>query len=152
MANLNPDPSFMLDVQLTQRMLLEYSIISRQGWTGHLCDQFSSAIVAGWFLIDALMQKMQQLRWQKLDKLSALVLVVADFMAMLEAGLIVLVGGCARSRYSLIRLSWVHSRQRVPNISSFALFNEPAATTAQDNRIWNYRVSYWATQVIYLPR
>ena len=45
--------------------------------------------------MNALTQRMQQLRWQKLDKLSALGFGIADPMVMLEAGLIVLVGGCA---------------------------------------------------------
>ena len=47
MANLSLDPSFMLMYSYTT-YAVEYSIISGKAGLD-LCDQFPSAIVAGWF-------------------------------------------------------------------------------------------------------
>ena len=83
--------------------------------------------------MNALTQRMQQLRWQKLDKLSALVLALLILWLCWKLASLFWWVVAPPQPMQFDRVELGSQQARVPNISSFALFNEPAATTAQDN-------------------
>ena len=83
--------------------------------------------------MNALTQRMQQLRWQKLDKLSPLVLALLILWLCWKLASLFWWVVAPPQPMQFDRVELGSQQARVPNISSFALFNEPAATTAQDN-------------------
>ena len=80
--------------------------------------------------MNALTQRMQQLRWQKLDKLSPLVLALLILWLCWKLASLFWWVVAPPQPMQFDRVELGSQQARVPNISSFALFNEPAATTA----------------------
>ena len=78
-------------------------------------------------------QKIQQLRWQKLDKLGALVLVILVLWLCWKLASLFWFVVAPPQPMQFDRVELGSQQAQVPNISSFALFNEPAAVSAQDN-------------------
>lgn len=83
--------------------------------------------------MDAWMQKIQQLRWQKLDKLGPLILALLILWLCWKLASLFWWVVAPPQPMQFDRVELGSQQAQVPNISSFALFNEPAATTAQDN-------------------
>lgn len=83
--------------------------------------------------MDAWMQKIQQLRWQKLDKLSPLILALLILWLCWKLASLFWWVVAPPQPMQFDRVELGSQQAQVPNISSFALFNEPVATTAQDN-------------------
>lgn len=81
----------------------------------------------------AITEKMQQLRWQKLDKLSGLVLVLLILWLCWKLASLFWWVVAPPQPMQFDRVELGSQQAQVPNISSFALFNEPAATSADDN-------------------
>ena len=78
-------------------------------------------------------QKLQQFRWQQFDKTSAFILdLLILWLCWKLASLFWLVVAPPQPM-QFDRVALGSQQAQVPNISSFALFNEPATTTAQDN-------------------
>ena len=82
--------------------------------------------------MNALLQKIQQLRWQKLDQLSTLVLAILILWLCWKLASLFwwIVAPPQPMQFDRVELG--SQQAQVPNISSFALFNEVTATT-QDN-------------------
>ena len=78
-------------------------------------------------------QKIQQLRWQKLDKLGVLVLVILVLWLCWKLASLFWFVVAPPQPMQFDRVELGSQQAQVPNISSFALFNEPAAVSAQDN-------------------
>ncbi|MEN5173495.1 type II secretion system protein N [Acinetobacter higginsii] len=81
----------------------------------------------------AITQKMQQLRWQKLDKLSGLILALLILWLCWKLASLFWWVVAPPQPMQFDRVDLGSQQAQVPNISSFALFNEPAATSADDN-------------------
>lgn len=81
----------------------------------------------------AITQKMQQLRWQKLDKLSGLVLALLILWLCWKLASLFWWVVAPPQPMQFDRVDLGSQQAQVPNISSFALFNEPAAVSADDN-------------------
>ncbi|MCI3880692.1 type II secretion system protein N [Acinetobacter higginsii] len=81
----------------------------------------------------AITQKMQQLRWQKLDKLSGLILALLILWLCWKLASLFWWIVAPPQPMQFDRVDLGSQQAQVPNISSFALFNEPAATSADDN-------------------
>ncbi|EOR03182.1 type II secretion system protein N [Acinetobacter genomosp. 15BJ] len=81
----------------------------------------------------AITQKIQQLRWQKLDKLSGLVLALLILWLCWKLASLFWWVVAPPQPMQFDRVELGSQQAQVPNISSFALFNEPAATSADDN-------------------
>ncbi|USA52924.1 general secretion pathway protein [Acinetobacter sp. C32I] len=81
----------------------------------------------------AITEKIQQLRWQKLDKLSGLVLVLLILWLCWKLASLFWWVVAPPQPMQFDRVELGSQQAQVPNISSFALFNEPAATSADDN-------------------
>lgn len=83
--------------------------------------------------MDALIQKIQQLDWQKLDKLSPLILAILLLWLCWKLASFFWLVVAPPQAMQFDRVELGSQQAQVPNISSFALFNEPAASTVQDN-------------------
>jgi general secretion pathway protein C len=81
----------------------------------------------------AITQKMQQLRWQKLDKLSGLILALLILWLCWKLASLFWWVVAPPQPMQFDRVELGSQQAQVPNISSFALFNEPAAASADDN-------------------
>ncbi len=81
----------------------------------------------------AITQKMQQLRWQKLDKLSGLILALLILWLCWKLASLFWWVVAPPQPMQFDRVELGSQQTQVPNISSFALFNEPAAASADDN-------------------
>ncbi|ENW78974.1 type II secretion system protein C [Acinetobacter sp. ANC 3929] len=81
----------------------------------------------------AITQKLQQLRWQKVDKLSGLVLALLILWLCWKLASLFWWVLAPPQPMQFDRVELGSQQAQVPNISSFALFNEPAATSADDN-------------------
>lgn len=81
----------------------------------------------------AITQKLQQLRWQKVDKLSGLVLALLILWLCWKLASLFWWVLAPPQPMQFDRVELGSQQVQVPNISSFALFNEPAATSADDN-------------------
>lgn len=81
----------------------------------------------------AITEKIQQLRWQKLDKLSGLVLALLILWLCWKLASLFWWVVAPPQPMQFDRVELGSQQAQVPNISSFALFNEPAATSADDN-------------------
>ena len=81
----------------------------------------------------AITQKMQQFRWQKVDKLSALVLALLILWLCWKLASLFWWVIAPPQPMQFERVELGSQQAQVPNISSFALFNEPAMSSAQDN-------------------
>ncbi|ENX31934.1 type II secretion system protein C [Acinetobacter colistiniresistens] len=81
----------------------------------------------------AITEKMQQLRWQKLDKLGGLVLALLILWLCWKLASLFWWVVAPPQPMQFDRVELGSQQAQVPNISSFALFNEPAATSADDN-------------------
>ena len=81
----------------------------------------------------AITQKIQQLRWQKLDKLSGLVLALLILWLCWKLASLFWWVVAPPQPMQFDRVELGSQQAQVPNISSFALFNEPATTSADDN-------------------
>ncbi len=81
----------------------------------------------------AITQKLQQLRWQKVDKLSGLVLALLILWLCWKLASLFWWVLAPPQPVQFDRVELGSQQAQVPNISSFALFNEPAATSADDN-------------------
>ncbi|WP_436899411.1 type II secretion system protein N [Acinetobacter gyllenbergii] len=81
----------------------------------------------------AITEKIQQLRWQKLDKLGGLVLVLLILWLCWKLASLFWWVVAPPQPMQFDRVELGSQQAQVPNISSFALFNEPAATSADDN-------------------
>jgi general secretion pathway protein C len=81
----------------------------------------------------AITQKIQQLRWQKLDKLSGLILVLLILWLSWKLASLFWWVIAPPQPMQFDRVELGSQQAQVPNISSFALFNEPAAASADDN-------------------
>ena len=77
--------------------------------------------------MNALLQKIQQLRWQKLDQLSTLVLAILILWLCWKLASLFwwIVAPPQPMQFDRVELG--SQQTQVPNISSFALFNEVAA-------------------------
>ncbi len=78
-------------------------------------------------------QKVQQFRWQQLDKSSALILALLILWLCWKLASLFWWVIAPPQPMQFDRVELGSQQAQVPNISAFALFNEPAATTAQDN-------------------
>lgn len=78
-------------------------------------------------------QKLQQFRWQQFDKTSAFILVLLVLWLCWKLASLFWWVVAPPQPMQFDRVALGSQQAQVPNISSFALFNEPAATTAQDN-------------------
>ncbi len=78
-------------------------------------------------------QKMQQIRLQKLDKLSGLVLALLILWLCWKLASLFWWVIAPPQPMQFDRVQLGSQQAQVPNISSFALFNEPATTSADDN-------------------
>ncbi|MBH2031136.1 MAG: general secretion pathway protein [Moraxellaceae bacterium] len=78
-------------------------------------------------------QKVQQFRWQQLDKSSALILALLILWLCWKLASLFWWVIAPPQPMQFDRIELGSQQAQVPNISAFALFNEPAATTAQDN-------------------
>ncbi|QER40805.1 general secretion pathway protein [Acinetobacter suaedae] len=83
--------------------------------------------------MDALIQKIQQLDWQKLDKLSPLILAILLLWLCWKLASFFWLVVAPPQAMQFDRVELGSQQAQVPNISSFALFNEPAASAVQDN-------------------
>lgn len=81
----------------------------------------------------AITQKMQQLRWQKLDKLSGLILALLILWLCWKLASLFWWVVAPPQPMQFDRVELGSQQAQVPNISSFALFNEPAVASADDN-------------------
>lgn len=81
----------------------------------------------------AITEKMQQLRWQKLDKLSGLILALLILWLCWKLASLFWWVVAPPQPMQFDRVELGSQQVQVPNISSFALFNEPAAASADDN-------------------
>ncbi|ENW06387.1 type II secretion system protein N [Acinetobacter beijerinckii] len=81
----------------------------------------------------AITQKMQQFRWQKVDKLSVLVLALLILWLCWKLASLFWWVIAPPQPMQFERVELGSQQAQVPNISSFALFNEPAMSSAQDN-------------------
>jgi general secretion pathway protein C len=81
----------------------------------------------------AITQKMQQLRWEKLDKLSGLILALLILWLCWKLASLFWWVVAPPQPMQFDRVELGSQQAQVPNISSFALFNEPAAASADDN-------------------
>lgn len=81
----------------------------------------------------AITQKLQQLHWQKVDKLSGLVLALLILWLCWKLASLFWWVLAPPQPMQFDRVELGSQQAQVPNISSFALFNEPAATSADDN-------------------
>ncbi|MBJ8420180.1 type II secretion system protein N [Acinetobacter courvalinii] len=81
----------------------------------------------------AITEKMQQLRWQKLDKLSGLILALLILWLCWKLASLFWWVIAPPQPMQFDRVELGSQQAQVPNISSFALFNEPAAASADDN-------------------
>ncbi|ENU90714.1 type II secretion system protein C [Acinetobacter vivianii] len=81
----------------------------------------------------AITQKMKQLRWQKLDKLSGLILALLILWLCWKLASLFWWVVAPPQPMQFDRVELGSQQAQVPNISSFALFNEPAAASADDN-------------------
>jgi len=81
----------------------------------------------------AITQKMQQLRWQKLDKLSGLILALLILWLCWKLASLFWWVVAPPQPMQFDRVELGSQQAQVPNISGFALFNEPAAASADDN-------------------
>lgn len=80
-----------------------------------------------------LTEKMQQLRWHKLDKLSGLVLALLILCLCWKLASLFWWVVAPPQPMQFERVELGSQQAQVPNISSFALFNEPAAASADDS-------------------
>lgn len=78
-------------------------------------------------------QKLQQFRWQQFDKTSAFILVLLILWLCWKLASLFWWVVAPPQPMQFDRVALGSQQAQVPNISSFALFNEPATTTAQDN-------------------
>ena len=78
-------------------------------------------------------QKLQQFRWQQFDKTSAFILALLILWLCWKLASLVWLVVAPPQPMQFDRVALGSQQAQVPNISSFALFNEPATTTAQDN-------------------
>ena len=78
-------------------------------------------------------QKVQRFRWQQLDKSSALILALLILWLCWKLASLFWWVIAPPQPMQFDRVELGSQQAQVPNISAFALFNEPAATTAQDN-------------------
>ena len=78
-------------------------------------------------------QKLQQFRWQQFDKTSAFILALLILWLCWKLASLFWWVVAPPQPMQFDRVALGSQQAQVPNISSFALFNEPAATTAQDN-------------------
>ena len=78
-------------------------------------------------------QKLQQFRWQQFDKTSAFILVLLVLWLCWKLASLFWWVVAPPQPMQFDRVALGSQQAQVPNISSFALFNEPATTTAQDN-------------------
>ena len=78
-------------------------------------------------------QKLQQFRWQQLDKTSAFILALLILWLCWKLASLFWLVVAPPQPMQFDRVALGSQQAQVPNISSFALFNEPATTTAQDN-------------------
>ena len=78
-------------------------------------------------------QKVQQFRWQQLDKSSALILALLILWLCWKLASLFWWVIAPPQPMQFDRVELGSQQAQVPNISAFALFNEPAVTTAQDN-------------------
>jgi general secretion pathway protein C len=78
-------------------------------------------------------QKLQQFRWQQFDKTSAFILVLLILWLCWKLASLFWLVVAPPQPMQFDRVALGSQQAQVPNISSFALFNEPATTTAQDN-------------------
>ena len=81
----------------------------------------------------AITQKIQQFRWQKLDKLSGLVLGLLILWLCWKLASLFWWVVAPPQPIQANQVELGSQQAQVPNISSFALFNEPTVTAAQDN-------------------
>lgn len=78
-------------------------------------------------------QKLQQFRWQQFDKTSAFILALLILWLCWKLASLFWWVVAPPQPMQFDRVALGSQQAQVPNISSFALFNEPATTTAQDN-------------------
>ncbi len=78
-------------------------------------------------------QKLQQFRWQQFDKTSAFILALLILWLCWKLASLFWLVVAPPQPMQFDRVALGSQQAQVPNISSFALFNEPATTTAQDN-------------------
>ena len=78
-------------------------------------------------------QKLQQFRWQQFDKTSAFILTLLILWLCWKLASLFWLVVAPLQPMQFDRVALGSQQAQVPNISSFALFNEPATTTAQDN-------------------
>ncbi|AVZ86694.1 MULTISPECIES: type II secretion system protein N [unclassified Acinetobacter] len=78
-------------------------------------------------------QKLQQFRWQQFDKTSAFILTLLILWLCWKLASLFWLVVAPPQPMQFDRVALGSQQAQVPNISSFALFNEPATTTAQDN-------------------
>ena len=78
-------------------------------------------------------QKLQQFRWQQFDKTSAFILALLILWLCWKLASLFWLVVAPPQPMQFDRVALGSQQAQVPNISSFALFNEPAATAAQDN-------------------
>ncbi|MEQ1312662.1 type II secretion system protein N [Acinetobacter sp. XH1639] len=78
-------------------------------------------------------QKLQQFRWQQFDKTSAFILALLILWLCWKLASLFWLVVAPPQPMQFDRVALGSQQALVPNISSFALFNEPATTTAQDN-------------------
>ena len=78
-------------------------------------------------------QKLQQFRWQQFDKTSAFILALLILWLCWKLASLFWLVVAPPQPMQFDRVALGSQQAQVPNISSFALFNEPATMTAQDN-------------------
>ena len=78
-------------------------------------------------------QKLQQFRWQQFDKTSTFILVLLILWLCWKLASLFWWVVAPPQPMQFDRVALGSQQAQVPNISSFALFNEPATTTAQDD-------------------
>ena len=78
-------------------------------------------------------QKLQHFRWQQFDKTSAFILALLILWLCWKLASLFWLVVAPPQPMQFDRVALGSQQAQVPNISSFALFNEPATTTAQDN-------------------
>ena len=81
-----------------------------------------------------MLERMQQIQWQKLDKLSAIVLVVLILWLCWKLASLFWWVVAPPQVMQFERVELGSKQAQIPNISSFALFNEPSAAAANDNQ------------------
>ncbi|WP_130803520.1 type II secretion system protein N [Acinetobacter ihumii] len=80
-----------------------------------------------------MLDRMRQIQWQKLDKLSAMVLVVLILWLCWKLASLFWWVVAPPQAMQFERVELGSKQAQIPNISSFALFNEPSVTAANDN-------------------